>query len=489
MNEGLPRGWRIVRLGDISIKPQYGWTTSASKEGNIKLLRTTDISNGVVNWDNVPFCEKSPGDIESYLIKENDILVSRAGSIGISYRVKKSDLNYDTVFASYLIRFKPLIYVPFVDYFLKSHLYWDFIVSSKAGIAIPNVNATKLQNLPMLLPPLNEQHRIAAKLDKIMPRIERVKERLERIPVMIKRFRQSVLTAAVTGKLTEKWREQHPEVESAENIIDSIKKERINSESSKTQLKKIVELYDAIEKNDSSELPDKWKYTFLNKLCESFQYGTSCKSQKKGIIPVLRMGNLQNGHIDWSNLVYTSDEKEIEKYILKPGDVLFNRTNSADLVGKTSIYLGEHPAIYAGYLIKINNYNKLSSNYLNYALNTQYAKGFCKKVKSDGVNQSNINAQKLGRFEIPLPPLKEQEEIVRQVDRLFALADKMEAHYKKAKEKIDKLPQSILAKAFRGELVQQDPNDEPAHLLLEKIKTQKALIEAENKSKHYKKEK
>lgn len=201
------------------------------------------------------------------------------------------------------------------------------------------------------------------------------------------------------------------------------------------------------------------------------------------------MGNLQNGHIDWSNLVYTSDEKEIEKYILKPGDVLFNRTNSADLVGKTSIYLGEHPAIYAGYLIKINNYNKLSSNYLNYALNTQYAKGFCKKVKSDGVNQSNINAQKLGRFEIPLPPLKEQEEIVRQVDRLFALADKMEAHYKKAKEKIDKLPQSILAKAFRGELVQQDPNDEPAHLLLEKIKTQKALIEAENKSKHYKKEK
>lgn len=337
------------------------------------------------------------------------------------------------------------------------------------------------------LPPLNEQRRIAGKLEKIMPRLDGVTRRLERIPTLIKRFRQSVLTAAVTGKLTEKWRQQHPDVENAENIIKSIKKERIADAKAKTQIKKIDDLYDAIEKGDSNELPDKWKYTFLNKLCESFQYGTSCKSQKTGIFPVLRMGNLQNGHIDWSNLVYTSDKNEIEKYSLKPGDVLFNRTNSADLVGKTSIYLGEQPAIYAGYLIKINNYDKLDSKYLNYALNSQYAKNFCRRVKSDGVNQSNINAQKLGKFEIPLPPLEEQEEIVRQVDKLFAFADKLELHYKKAKQKIQKMPQAILAKAFRGQLVPQYPSDEPASILLEKIKTQKHQMESKSKKNKRKK--
>lgn len=302
-----------------------------------------------------------------------------------------------------------------------------------------------------------------------------------RIPQIVKRFRQSVLTAAVTGKLTESWRENHPKVKSALDIIKSIMKKRLEDITTKSQTEKIREIYNLKEINDSDELPDAWKYTLLIKICQSFQYGTSNKSQKEGKIPVLRMGNLQNGKIDWNDLAFTSDEKEIEKYMLKSGDVLFNRTNSAELVGKTAIYLGEQKAIYAGYLIKINNYNELDSRYLNYVLNSQYARDYCKDVKSDGVNQSNINAQKLGRFEIPLPPLEEQWEIVRQVDRLFTLAGKFEAHYRKAKNKIDRLSKSVLAKTFRGELVPQDPNDEPAEKLLERIKEEKMRLEMELK--------
>ena len=143
---------------------------------------------------------------------------------------------------------------------------------------------------------------------------------------------------------------------------------------------------------------------------------------------------------------------------MQKNTVLFNRTNSPELVGKTAIYLGEQKAIFAGYLIRINNFGILDSHYLNYSLNTNYAKAFCNQVKSDGVSQSNINAQKLGKFEISFPPLEEQREIVRQVDKLFAFADKLEDHYRKAKEKVAKFPQSVPAKAFRGELVPQWPD-------------------------------
>lgn len=141
------------------------------------------------------------------------------------------------------------------------------------------------------------------------------------------------------------------------------------------------------------------------------------------------MGNLQNGYIDWTDLVFTNDEKDIQKYSLVKGDVLFNRTNSADLVGKTSLYRGEYPAIYAGYLIKLNyDRKKVVGEYLNYILNTQEAKEYCLAVKTDGVSQSNINAQKIGAFLFHLPPFEEQKKIsefLSDVDNLIFSLQKL----------------------------------------------------------------
>ena len=201
-----------------------------------------------------------------------------------------------------------------------------------------------------------------------------------------------------------------------------------------------------------------------------------------GKVPVLRMGNIQNGEINWNNLVYTSDEKEIQKYKLNSGDVLFNRTNSPELVGKTSIYRGEHPAIFAGYLIKINNFIELDSEYLNYCLNTNYAKNYCWRVKTDGVSQSNINAQKLGKFEVPLCSIEEQKEIVSHVKSLLQAAETIEQQYQETKANLDLLNQSILAKAFRGELVPQNPNDEPASILLERIRAEREKLQQQTKA-------
>ena len=178
------------------------------------------------------------------------------------------------------------------------------------------------------------------------------------------------------------------------------------------------------------------------------------KSNPSGTIAVLRMGNLQNGEINWDDLVFSDDKDDIEKFSLSKNDVLFNRTNSAKLVGKTSIYRGEYPAIYARYIIKMD-YKKdiITGEYLNYAMNTtNKAKEYCNLVKSDGVNQSNISAKKLGNFTIPIPSLPEQEEIVRILDSLLAREQLVRDKAKGLLEQIELLKKSILAKAFRGEL-------------------------------------
>ena len=185
------------------------------------------------------------------------------------------------------------------------------------------------------------------------------------------------------------------------------------------------------------------------------------------------MGNIQGGHIDWSDLVFSSDEREIEKYDLRFGDVLFNRTNSPELVGKTAIYKEERPAIYAGYLIRVRCGDKLDPFYLNYCLNSPIGREYCWRVKTDGVSQSNINAKKLAAFSFPLPERDEQAEIVRLIDHAMQWLAVVETEHVKAVELLDHMDQALLAKAFRGELVPQDPSDEPASVLLERIRAER----------------
>lgn len=190
---------------------------------------------------------------------------------------------------------------------------------------------------------------------------------------------------------------------------------------------------------DVGMIPMDWTVEPLGRLVTSVEYGSSAKSSKNGLVPVLRMGNLQNGKIDWGDLVYTSDEKEVSKYSLRYGDVLFNRTNTIDLVGKTSIYLGEKPAIFAGYLIRVNVIqDALDSRYLNYILNTEFAKKYSLKVLSVAVGQANINGQKLKTYPIPLPPTKDEQsaiaEALSDVDALLSGLDKLIAKKRDLKQ-------------------------------------------------------
>ena len=201
---------------------------------------------------------------------------------------------------------------------------------------------------------------------------------------------------------------------------------------------------------------DGWSKTTLGALCDSVEYGTATKSLPAGRVPVLRMGNIQNGVLDWDNLVYTNDPKEIEKYSLRAGDVLFNRTNSAEHVGKTAIYRGEKPAIFAGYLIRVHRKEKyLDGEFLNYFLNSSIARDHGKTVMSQSVNQANISGSKLKEYPIAIPSPTRQKEIVEKIHQLKTHTSDLVLIYQRKLEELQKLKQSILQKAFTGELTAQ----------------------------------
>src|SRR5689334_12243419 len=124
MTDQLPPGWTLTTLGEVCSHPQYGWTTSAASSGDLRLLRTTDITSEAIDWRTVPFCAESPREPDQYLLAEGDIVVSRAGSVGKSCLIRKPER---AAFASYLIRFRPRIDTEYVAYFLKSGAYWKQI--------------------------------------------------------------------------------------------------------------------------------------------------------------------------------------------------------------------------------------------------------------------------------------------------------------------------------------------------------------------------
>jgi len=405
MSDDLPMGWVKERIGEIC---EIYQPKTISKKELIKNGRHLVYgANGVI------------GRYDKYNHEHSELLITCRGATCGTVNIS-SPKSWITGNAMVIRPKFNFIKREFLEYFFKGSIDLNSVIT---GSAQPQITRQSLSPVLVTFPPLNEQRRIVDKLDRIGDRHRTARNELNHIPKLIARYKQAVLAAACSGKLTEDWREKsNRQLVSLEDVVLSV------------------------------------------------TYGTSAKSSQEGIIPVLRMGNIQNGNLDWSNLVFTSDQEEIEKYKLVNGDVLFNRTNSPELVGKTAVYKGERPAIYAGYLIRIRCNDHLLPEYLNYCLNSPAGKDYCYQVKSDGVSQSNINAKKLVAFTFELPSVEEQKEIVRRVEKMFEKIDMMEQEYQKAAKLCDRLEQATLAKAFRGELVPQDPDDEPASVLLEQVK-------------------
>ena len=283
-----------------------------------------------------------------------------------------------------------------------------------------------------------------------------------------KALRQKILDLAIHGKLVP----QDPNDEPASVLLERIKaeKERLIKEGKIKRSRKSAKSSDTPHyENVPFKVPDGWEWCRLEDIVCELKYGTSEKSSSVGKIAVLRMGNITNvGTIDYSNLVYSSNDEDIKQYSLEKDDLLFNRTNSCEWVGKTAIYKEEQPAIYAGYLIRIRPL-LIFPDYLNTVMNSGYYRDWCYDVKTDAVNQSNINAQKLSQLMIPIPPLREQGRIVAEIDKWISLIDIVKNGKGDLQTIIKQTKSKILDLAIHGKLVPQDPNDEPAIELLKRI--------------------
>ena len=416
--DSTPSSWLSLQLGEVI---DYGQTEKVEPDNissEIWVLELEDIERDTSRiLQRLTFAER-PSKSTKNSFSPGDILYGKLRP----YLNKVIYADAPGVCSTEIIPLKPNLAVNsrYLFHWTRHPEFLAYTSQVSHGVNMPRLGTEAGRQAPFILAPINEQRRIADKLDRVLARVDAANEHLSRVAPLIKRFRQSVLAAATSGRLTE----------------------------------------------DTSTTS---RQVMLQDVALDFSYGSSEKSKPHGKVPVLRMGNIQGGSINWSDLVFTDNESEIAKYELTYGDVLFNRTNSPELVGKTAIYDQGPRAIYAGYLIRIKCTEELNPFYLNYCLNSPMGRAYCWSVKSDGVSQSNINAKKLAAFSFRLPSIEEQAEIVRRVEKLFAFADRLEEHLSQAQAAVQKLTPALLAKAFRGELVPQDPNDEPASELLKRL--------------------
>jgi len=189
----LPHGWLLSTLGVECDKPQYGWTASAKQTGEVKLLRTTDLTNGPLEWTTVPFCSEAPEELEKYIVKPNDLFISRAGSVGVSVLVENVEDNTPAVFASYLIRIRAgkNLLPTFLSLYLQSPQYWQQIRDLSAGATLANINAPKIKSISIPVPPLGEQQGIVATLEDHLSRLDKA---LAEVESSISRLREARLS-------------------------------------------------------------------------------------------------------------------------------------------------------------------------------------------------------------------------------------------------------------------------------------------------------
>ena len=333
------------------------------------------------------------------------------------------------------------------------HQYLQFykdiiLVPLMKGAANVSLSMKDILAVEFPLPPIERQRELSNLFVSLQEKQKELSAEYEKQTEYAKLLRQNILQEAIEGKLTTDWRQQNP-VQignpdyDAEALFEQIQKERKNE-------KKQKELSPITDKEKPFEIPEGWKWVRLGEICDGFMYGTSNKSVPSGKCPVLRMGNIQDGHIDWEKLVYTNDSEEIEKYKLNKYDLLFNRTNSREMVGKTAIFESEENTIYAGYLVR---FHPIISNsyFINFILNSKTHREWCNSVKTDALGQSNINAEKLKDFVAPLPPLEEQEEIVKKVETLLAKVTSLENQIQERKSLSDKLIFGIIKENLEGE--------------------------------------
>jgi len=470
----LPKGWVWTNLSKILSKYESG---SRPKGGVQKIEQGIPSIGGehLTSRGNFDFSKIKyvPHDffkrMNTGVINKGDILIVKDGATTGKVSIIRNDFPFDKAAINehvFLCRVFDEISNYYLFYYLFSSIGQNYVKLNFKGTAQGGINLSFFKNAYIPLPPLAEQQRIVNKIEELFTNLDKGIEYLEAVKSKLIVYRQAILKYAMEGKLTEDWRERN--------------KDKVEFEL--FELKKIIEekqnILNAIRSNEVNDgnFPHSWIRLRLIDLTNFINPGFPCgrhNNERKGIIHIRPMNIDKVGKINLINTKYV----EIEKFDpLMKGDILFNNTNSPELVGKTAHIDFDSNWAYSNHMTRIRIKSPLVNNkWISTYLHFLFTCGYFGKICVHHVNQSSVGSKYLSeKILIPMPSLSEQNLIIRYVERYFSLIDKQYEMIMYELEESNALRQSILKKAFEGKLVPQDPNDEPAEILLEKIKMEKS---------------
>jgi type I restriction enzyme S subunit len=431
---GLPVGWSVAKLGEVG-----DWSSGGTPSRNvasyfgtkgIPWVKTGDLHHHPIREVDEFITEAGLTNSSAKIFPQGSLLVAMYGATIGQTGVLTFDAATNQACAALIAAGTTSEIIPYVWRYLISEQ--DNLKAIGQGGAQPNICQTILKEVQINVAPLNEQHRIVDKIDSLTAKSRRARDELDHMPRLVQKYKQAILAAAFRGDVTQEWRRQ-------------------------------------------TGCGGMWEQTTIGHLLHDISYGTSKKCDyEAGSTPVLRIPNVQHGYIIAENLKYADfTPPELKKLSLEKGDILIIRSNgSLDLVGRSAVV--DDPAVgmlFAGYLIRLRlNTDIAHPQFIQLRLQAADTRLRIEQLAKSTSGVNNINSTQIQSFPLLLPTLGEQREIMRCVEVAFNWIERLDTQATSARKLIDHLDQAILAKAFQGELVQQDPNDEPASVLLERIK-------------------
>lgn len=416
----LPENWEWVRWGTLAESIQYGYNAPAQSSGRIKMVRISDIQDNSVNWELVPYCDIDEENIDLYLLRSNDILFARTGgTVGKSFLV--SDVPEEAIYAGYLIRTRYSLSLSpkYLKFFMESQLYWNQLRNGTIATAQPNCNGKTLGKMILPLPPYEEQKRIVAKIEELLPLVERYDESEKRLLELNKKFpdelRKAILQQAVQGKLTE----QDPHDEPASELLKRIKAEKARLIKEGT-IKKQKSPTPIREEEKPFEIPDNWIWCRVSDIVlQNLGGGTPAKNVPGywgGDIPWASVKDLPMDDI-WLN---TTQDAITRSGLNNSSSNLIPRDN---IIICTRMGLGKVVVNTIDVAINQDLRALLVSQYIH----KMYLIHFFKSARLVGKGQTvkGITIDVLENMLLPLPPLEEQRRIVAKIDEVLPLCDRL----------------------------------------------------------------
>ena len=489
-DNGLPRGWVRATIGQLiagdGLFVDGDWVESKDQDpnGDVRLIQLADVGDGEYRDKSNRFMTSAKAKtLGCTYLKPHDILIARMPDpLGRSCLFPGDSKPSVTVVDVCIVRTGNLgANHGWLMYAINSPLFRANIASLQSGSTRKRISRGNLATLDMPVPPLPEQQRIVAKIEELLTRLDAGVKALQAVKAQLKRYRQSVLKSAFEGKLTAEWREPHKsELEPAWVLLERIKEER---------KKKLGNKYKESPPVDASELPKlprAWWWATVSQI-GTVQLGRQrSPKNRSNIYPTkyIRAANITEQGIDLSDVLemeFRPEEKAI--FLLKAGDlVLSEASGSPSQVGKPAIWNDQIPdCCFQNTVVRLRP-SLISSEYLLVVFKHCYYNGVFSRLAA-GVGINHLSAGKFSTLPIPIPSLEEQIAVASEVERCISIAHAIETAIEQSLAHSERLRQSILKQAFEGKLVPQDPNDEPADKLLERIQAER-LTQVSRNAKH-----